>query len=200
MFNLKKLKIKKRLSIAGLLILGIMLGIGVKSISVPKVNQTIQQNSSLTNSQPTIKQSDVQKFLIAYYTKKDLGENQNRYQGFMTQAAFQAETAKEAKPENQAYKGYVVNQVFDDAKIYIDQADQQALVTVDYHNTQLVNKTDNPSQTASTSKSETLLLTYATEKGQALVNNIQRKTLSDASSNDQPQDLNQVRSAHDDQN
>src|SRR5574340_137013 len=33
-----------------------------------------------------ITQNDVKKFLVAYYTKKDLEENRNRYKPFMTES------------------------------------------------------------------------------------------------------------------
>ena len=42
----------------------------------------------------------------------------------------------EKQPVNQAYKGYVVNQVLDTYKIYIDTENNEVIVDVTYKNTQ----------------------------------------------------------------
>ncbi|WP_254558615.1 hypothetical protein, partial [Salmonella enterica] len=81
--------------------------------------------------------STVNKFLIAYYTKKDLGENDNRYKLLMTDSMYNQATSNEKLPVNQAYKGYVIDQVFSKADIYINQKDLTAICNVTYKNTQL---------------------------------------------------------------
>lgn len=92
-----------------------------------------------------ITQNDVKKFLVAYYTKKDLEENRNRYKPFMTESMYKTALSAEETPVAQTYKGYVINQKFQEAKVYIDETNQTALVKVDYSYVTLTKKTDKAS-------------------------------------------------------
>lgn len=87
MYNQKKLKTFKRVSLIVVIIFAVLVvgGIGftigmsgkqvaIKQVEKPKV---IVDTKKLSDS-------TVNKFLIAYYTKKDLGENDNRYKPLMT--------------------------------------------------------------------------------------------------------------------
>ncbi|MBU5519615.1 hypothetical protein KQI96_16635, partial [Enterococcus sp. S163_ASV_20] len=91
-----------------------------------------------TEEKETITPASVKKFLIAYYTKKDLGENRNRYKPLVTPGMYNELVAEEKQPVNQAYKGYVVNQVLDRYKIYIDSENNEVISEVSYKNTQRV--------------------------------------------------------------
>lgn len=79
-------------------------------------------------------------FLISYYTKKDLEENRPRYKSFMTDGLYNSVIAEENKPVNQAYKGFVVDQVFESANIYIDATTDEVLAEVKYSNSVLQEK------------------------------------------------------------
>ena len=82
-------------------------GIGttkVKKNMAPVKKEVVKKKVELT---PKL----VNQFLLAYFTKKDLGENRNRYKPLMTETMYNQATAEEEEPVNQAYKGYVVNQV-----------------------------------------------------------------------------------------
>ena len=63
---------------------------------------------------------EIKSFLVAYYTKKDLEENRNRYKPFLTESMYNGVVAQENEPVAQTYKGYVINQKFRDADIYIN--------------------------------------------------------------------------------
>lgn len=113
MYNENKIKQVRKLLVGIALVIALMIGFGigslgkqdaVKKVEKPKVAET--KSSSLTEGR-------VKQFLIAYYTKKDLSENRNRYKPMMTEAMYKQATAQEDLPVNQAYKGYTINQVFD---------------------------------------------------------------------------------------
>lgn len=77
-------------------------------------------------------QEYIKPFLSAYFTKKDLGENRNRYLPFMTEAAYTQEVNTEEEPTNQTYKGYVVDTKLKSATIYIDSENNDVLAQVSY--------------------------------------------------------------------
>lgn len=109
-------------------------------------------------------QSEVERFLIAYYTKKDLSENRDRYKPFMTESMYDKTVREEELPINQAYKGYTVNQVFQRANIYIDQTNLKVLVQVKFKNTQRVKKGSDDRAIKDVSNQANLQLTYKYDK------------------------------------
>ncbi|HEL1183892.1 TPA: hypothetical protein TVL29_000600, partial [Streptococcus equi subsp. zooepidemicus] len=65
------------------------------------------QDSSETKVSTTNKSDDkrldeslVKKFLIAYYTKKDLEENRQRYKEYMTEGLYNATVSEENKAQS----------------------------------------------------------------------------------------------------
>lgn len=181
MYNEKRVKLIRRLAVLALFIAGILTGFGVGQL----VNKPVEQTGTKTSStvKKTIEEKtkkkeltskDVENFLIAYYTKKDLSENRKRYRPFMTSAMYTQETDIEDLPINQAYKGYVINQVFDEADIYIDSENLVALVEVKYHNTQLVEKGTTEGALVDTPETQTLKLTFHEENKRFKVNNINK--------------------------
>lgn len=132
-----------------------------------------------------VTQNDIKSFLVAYYTKKDLEENRNRYKPFMTDSMYKTATTAEEAPVAQTYKGYVINQKFKDAKIYIDDENKIAIVKVDYSYVTLTKKTDKAADGISSSSTATLRLTYQKSDKKFLVNNVENISFDDnvASSN-----------------
>lgn len=113
----------------------------------------------------------VKEFLIAYYTKKDISENRNRYKELMTEQMYRQEVAQEETPVNQAYKGYLLNQVYDKATIYIDENTLTVLTEVDYHNIQTTKK-NNPEVGVTMYEKATLKINFVKQGEQYLVNSI----------------------------
>ncbi|WP_225535404.1 MULTISPECIES: hypothetical protein [unclassified Enterococcus] len=108
-------------------------------LSVGKSKQKAEQKpikQEVVEKKEGLTTDTVQKFLIAYYTRKDLGENRNRYEPLVTSSMYNELTTEEDQPVNQAYKGYVVNQVLDSADIYINEENDTAICVVTYKNTQ----------------------------------------------------------------
>ena len=123
MYNQKLIKIVKGLLIGAAAVLCIVLG-----YSIAQVQQNLRQNSQVqeeAKQKPEEKQQEqlslteqqVEDFLIAYYTKKDLEENRPRYKPFMTDSMYQETVQEEQKPVNQTYKGYVVDQSYESGSI-----------------------------------------------------------------------------------
>ncbi|EKI2454834.1 hypothetical protein PDO32_003095, partial [Enterococcus faecalis] len=136
MYNMEKLSRYKKIAFIGgsllLIVLIFLIGLSVgqrKQVNTNEKQVKVEKKEELTTS-------TVKKFLIAYYTKKDLGENRNRYEPLVTSAMYNELVNVEKQPVNQAYKGYVVNQVLDTCKIYIDTENNEVIVDVTYKNTQ----------------------------------------------------------------
>lgn len=131
--------------------------------------KTLYDNQAKTKvvkkeSTKDLTQSEVERFLIAYYTKKDLSENRDRYKPFMTESMYDKTVREEELPINQAYKGYTVNQVFQRANIYIDQTNLKVLVQVKFKNTQRVKKGSDDRAIKDVSNQANLQLTYKYDK------------------------------------
>ncbi|MGM0110118.1 hypothetical protein [Enterococcus sp. DIV0187] len=181
MYNEKRVKLIRRLAIVTLFIAGILTGFGVGQLvnkqeakNEPKVANTVKKTIEDKTKKKELSSKDVEAFLIAYYTKKDLSENRKRYKPFMTSTMYTQETDIEDLPINQAYKGYVINQVFDEADIYIDNVNNVALVEVKYHNTQLVEKGTTEGALVDTPETQTLKLTFVEENKRFKVNTINK--------------------------
>lgn len=181
MYNEKRVKLIRRLAIMVLFVAGILTGFGVGQLinkqevkNEPRQADTVKKTIEEKTKKKELSSKDVENFLIAYYTKKDLSENMKRYKPFMTSSMYTQETEIEESPINQAYKGYVINQVFDEADIYIDSENLVALVEVKFHNTQLVEKGTTEGALVDTPETQTLKLTFTEENKRFKVNNINK--------------------------
>ena len=149
-----------------------------KTYGYQKASATFEQQAKnrVVKKETTkeLTQAEVQRFLIAYYTKKDLGENRDRYKPYMTQSMYDKTVKEENLPINQAYKGYTVNQVFQRANIYIDQTNLKVLVQVKFKNTQRVKKGSDDRAIKDVSNAANIQLTYRYDKNKKkyLVNDI----------------------------
>lgn len=121
----------------------------------------------------------VNQFLLAFFTKKDLGENRNRYKPLMTETMYNQATAEEEEPVNQAYKGYVVNQVLETADIYLNEKDLSAICVVTYKNTQRTKLGTDQGALMNQSNKESVKLTYIKEGDKFFVNKVEPVLVSD---------------------
>ncbi len=176
MYKEKMVMMAKRMGyvvIGGLIFLiGLGIGIGLtnkessKKVEEPKKEvATPPKAKDLTNKQ-------VKDFLIAYYTKKDLGENRKRYEPFVTTNMLNELIEIEAEPVNQAYKGYIVDQVFEKADIYVDTENQAAIATVTYKNTQLPTKGSYENALENQFHEEVIKISFLQQGKRYLVNRI----------------------------
>ena len=166
------------------LIVGIACGMWIGSSNSPRqqATSTVEEVSKSAESK-TLTADKVKEFLLAYYTKKDVGENQERYKEFMTEQLYAQQVKLDESPVTQAYKGYVLNQVYDKATVYIDEENLSALVEVTYTNVQTT-KRNNAEAGVKMSEKATIKLSYAKDKGEYLVNRIEPILLKKTTNNE----------------
>ena len=180
MYDQKKLKTFKRVSLSVVIVFAILIvgGIGF-SIGIRGKEAAIHQVQKPKVIVESKKLSDrtVNDFLIAYYTKKDLGENDHRYKPLMTESMYHQATSDEKLPVNQAYKGYVIDQVFSQADIYINEKELTAICNVSYKNTQLSKLNSKAGALFDQPNKVTIRLTFVKQGKKYLVNNMEIITL-----------------------
>ena len=166
------------------MIVGLACGMWIGGSNMPRqqANSTVEEVSKTAESK-SLTAEKVKEFLLAYYTKKDVGENQERYKEFMTEQLYAQQVKLDESPVTQAYKGYVLNQVFDKATIYIDEENLSALVEVTYTNVQTT-KRNNAEAGVKMSEKATIKLSYAKDKGKYLVNRIEPILLKKTTNNE----------------
>lgn len=176
MIDPKKLKMVKIVGYVVGLILAIAVGVvlGQSALS----SQTKQETTKTTKTS-TLTQKQVTNFLLNYYTKKDLGENRNRYKEYMTDALYQQTVATEDEPQNQTYKGFVVDFEFKNADIYINEDSLEVIAQVTYVNTLLDEKKNYDTAQKDVVNTTTLRLTYVKENDKYKVNKIENIILTD---------------------
>lgn len=195
MYNENKMKRVRKLLIGVSVIVALIIGFGVGSLGKKEENKEVEKTKVSETKPTTLTEDRVKQFLIAYYTKKDLSENRNRYKPMMTEAMYKQETNQEDLPVNQAYKGYTVNQVFDSAKIYVDDTNLTAICEVTYHNTQLKEKNSIKNALKDQSNTESIKISYIKQGNDYLVNNINGVMLTDMGSTGTQNNFNETESS-----
>lgn len=182
MIDTNKLNWYKRLFLVVGFIIVFLIGLGFgqmgktnqKQVTTPKTTtKKVTAGSQLTEKW-------VKKFLIAYYTKKDLEENRNRYKEYMTEGMYNATVSEEETAQNQAYKGYVVNFEFQSAQIYIDQTNEKVICYVNYTNDLLQEKDSSEGAQTDVSNTTIIQLTYSKVDKTYLVNNMSTLLITDS--------------------
>ena len=194
MYNENKMKRVRKLLIGVSVVVALIIGFGVGSLGKKEANKEVEKPKVSETKPTTLTEERVKQFLIAYYTKKDLSENRNRYKPMMTEAMYKQETNQEDLPINQAYKGYTVNQVFDSAKIYVDNTNLTAICEVTYHNTQLKEKNSIKNALKDQSNTESIKISYIKQGNDYLVNNINGVMLTDMGSTGTQNNFNETES------
>lgn len=146
---LKKIKIAvSTVVIILVFVMGYFLGDGLRKNSSNKtIANTIQQTKNSNKDIENQLREQTKGFLIAFYTKKDLGENRDRYRPFVTEGMYNSIVADEEKAVNKAYQGYIVDWEYQEADMYINSDKLEVLVNVRYKNTTLAIKDDKSKQT-----------------------------------------------------
>lgn len=189
MYNQKLIKMVKGLFMGFIAVLCIVLGYSIAQVQQnlrqtsqrqEEVKQDKEEKQQEQQEQLSLSEQQVEDFLIAYYTKKDLEENRPRYKPFMTDSMYQETIQEEQKPVNQTYKGYVVDQAFESGSIYIDKQHKIALAQVQYTSTTLTEKDNRASKGLTGSTKATIRLTYVEKSGKLLINKIEPIVLTEA--------------------
>ena len=133
----------------------------------------------LLDIHPKLTQKEVEKFLISYFTKKELGENDERYKSYVTTGLYDKLTELEKKSSQQAYKGYYVNYTYESSDIYINNKKNTALVVVNYlYDSKKTLDSKELAQKGITAKA-TYKLTYSNSDGKFLVSDIVSQNIVD---------------------
>lgn len=186
MYNQKKINRTKKiiLTVGGLLLLliGFLIGWGSSQTQQAEKKAKIEiveeeNNDTKKSKEQVLTTEDVNNFLVTYYTKKDLGENQNRYEPLVTTSMLNELIATENEPVNQAYKGYLVNQVFETADIYVDSVNSTAIAFVTYKNTQRSVKGSDENALENQTNQEAIKLSFVKQGNQFLVDRIEYVSL-----------------------
>lgn len=179
MIDPKKLKMVKIVGYVVGLILAIAVGVVLGQSALSSQTKQETTKTTKTTKTSTLTQKQVTNFLLNYYTKKDLGENRNRYKGYMTDALYQQTVATEDEPQNQTYKGFVVDFEFKNADIYINEDSLEVIAQVTYVNTLLDEKKNYETAQKDVVNTTTLRLTYVKENDKYKVNKIENIILTD---------------------
>lgn len=183
MIDIVKVMWFKRLMSILVLILVFFLGLGFGQMgkSSQTENKPTKNTTQKASTEKELTQKQVKEFLVAYYTKKDLEENRNRYKDYMTEGLYNATVSEENKAQNQAYKGYVVNYEFQDAQIYIDKINHRVITKITYTNDLLKKKDSNKGAQVGVTNHTTLQLDYTKVNGKYLVNHMSTLLITDSS-------------------
>lgn len=175
-------KIKRFKYVVGIIVAIVVLGVGftVGNITAHVNSDSKSEQKVTTVKKDELSRNDVAKFDLAFFTKKDLGENRNRYKGLMTEAMYNQEVSEENEPVNQAYKGMVINQALKSDTIYVNTKDKTAITEVEYTNTQLQEPNNLKTALENQSNKATLKLTFVKQGKKYLVNEIKWLTANES--------------------
>ena len=97
----------------------------------------------------------------------------------MTEGMYSQEVAKEDEPQNQTYKGFVVDFEYQGSEIYIDEKNHQVLAQVRYSNTLLDEKKNYDSAVKDVQNETVLKLSYSEDNGKFKISKIETMALMD---------------------
>lgn len=174
-FKVKMFKIT--LYVVGVIVI-FLVGFGFGQIGHgSKQKDNAPKQVKVTNKE--LSQKEVEKFLISYFTKKELGENDERYKSYVTAGLYDKLTELEKKSSQQAYKGYYVNYTYESSDIYINNKKNTALVVVNYlYDSKKTLDSKELAQKGITAKA-TYKLTYSNSNGKFLVSDIVSQNIVD---------------------
>ncbi|HEL1733143.1 TPA: peptidylprolyl isomerase [Streptococcus suis] len=181
MYN--KAKIKGLIALGLLALVGFVSMIGYTLGSQLTLHQATQQaeknatsileEKAQAEAAKTLTPELVTDFLIQYYTKAKLGENNNRIKSFMTDAAYSEELTKQELAVNQVNKEFIVDYIYEDATIFINSKDKEVIVEVSYNVTYLSEITGGQQYKNTQLEKATVKLSYSEVSEKLLVNHIQ---------------------------
>lgn len=184
MIDTQKVSFLKRVMMGVIFLLVFLVGLGFGQMGHHKeVTPKSQQTTKTAKEGTALTNKWVKSFLVAYYTKKDLGENRNRYKEYMTEGLYTATVSEENEAQNQAYKGYVVNFTFSSVKLYINTKDNEVIAQVYYTNDLLQKKNSSSGAQTNVDNSTTLKLSYTEVNGKYLVNQMTTLLMTSSDSN-----------------
>lgn len=132
----------------------------------------ILEKKSQEEESRTLSSDKVREFLIQYYTKKKLGENNSRIKSFLTESAYGEELKSQELAVNKVNKEFIVDYVFEDASIFINSETKEAIAEVHYRVTYLSEVSNGQQFKNTQSQTQTIKLGYVMESDKLLVNQV----------------------------
>lgn len=185
MIDIQKVKLIKKIVAALVCVLLLLMGFLVGSTIGKKESKQVKTENKdkvVKEDKKELTTKTVNDFLTAYYTKEDVGENRNRYEPLVSTAMFNELKDQEEQPINQAYKGYIVNQVYDSADIYIDTVKSTAVCLVNYTYTKRSQKNTDRNALLNQNESEAIKIEFIKEGKHFIVNKIDYVSLTEIES------------------
>lgn len=178
---LNKMKVRLLISLGSFAIISfiVMIGytIGYQSVST-QTNKQIKAEAHKLFTKEKQKEKEtvlsdelVNEFLIQYYTKKKLGENNICIAPYMTDSAYKEEVTRQEDSINQVYKDYILDYRFDKANIYINTKTNEAIVEVSYRVTYVSDISEKAQKTNQT-ETKSLKISYTKFSDKLLVNQL----------------------------
>lgn len=188
MYNQRTISLLKYGGAALITVLLLSLGFGAGSIyektkikrQVAKVQKKQGIMTQQESDQKQLTEQQVKDFLLVYYTKTDLEENRPRYKPYMTESMYEAAIKEEESAVYQAYKGYIVDQIFDTATIYIDRENHTALAQVTYTSVLLSEKNNRQGLSTNQTTNVSVRLDYVIDEDKFLVSHLTPITITDS--------------------
>ena len=161
MIDTQKVSFLKRVMMGVIFLLVFLVGLGFGQMGHHKeVTPKSQQTTKTAKEGTALTNKWVKSFLVAYYTKKDLGENRNRYKEYMTEGLYTATV-----------------------KLYINTKDNEVIAQVHYTNDLLQKKNSSSGAQTNVDNSTTLKLSYTEVNGKYLVNQMTTLLMTSSDSN-----------------
>lgn len=180
MYN--KAKIKVLVAFGGLALIGFIGMIGYtlgNQVTLNQATKEAEKNATAILEQKTQEEADktltankVKDFLLQYYTKEKLGENNGRIKGFMTEAAYNEELANQELAVNQVNKDFIVDYSYEEATVFINSETKEAIADVVYSVTYLSEISNGQQFKNTQEETATVKLAYNEVSGKLLVNQI----------------------------
>lgn len=132
-------------------------------------NRVLQEKAKESQDK-SLSEEKIKEFLMQYYTKKKLGENNSRIKAFMTESAYNKELLEQEKSVNQVNKDFIVDYIFEEAAIFINYQTNEAIIEVSYTLTHLSELTNGQQFKNTHKETDTIKLSYSLVSGKLLVN------------------------------
>lgn len=180
MYNKAKIKMVLLICLIGLIGFVGMIGytLGNKLTHHQAVKQAEKSASRLleekakSEADKLLSEDKVKDFLIHYFTKRKLGENNPRIKSLMTESAYNRELAEQEKAINQVNKEFIVDYIFEEATIFINEKTKEVIAETTYTVTYLSEMREGQQFKNTSRETVTTKLTYTESSGKLLVNQI----------------------------
>lgn len=180
MYNKTKIKMLVAFGILALIgfigMIGYTLG---NQVTLNKTTKEVEKNTTAILERKTKEESEknltddkVKSFLLQYFTKAKLGDNNGRIKQFMTESAYNEELEKQKLAVNQVNKEFVVDYTYEEANIFINSETKEAIADISYSVTYLSEISDGKQHKNRKNETITVKLAYTAVSGTLLVNQI----------------------------